>query len=66
VRLTQKEIEEMCSISATTVSRAENGYVYYISYGNLEIIAEAIDTSLDYLLCRTNEIKTYEGGAYQY
>jgi transcriptional regulator with XRE-family HTH domain len=56
----------MCSISATTVSRAENGYVYYISYGNLEIIAEAIDTSLDYLLCRTNEIKTYEGGAYQY
>jgi transcriptional regulator with XRE-family HTH domain len=68
VMLTQKAIEEMYSgfISTGTVSRAENGHVYEIAYGYLEIIAKAIDVSLDYLLCRTDKLKTYAGGPYLY
>ena len=63
------QVEVACqthNVSTGTVSRVETGQVDQVTYGRLIAIAETLDTSPDYLLCRTDEIATYSGGQYLY
>lgn len=68
VELTQDDVVQLAKeeVSATTVSRLENGKVYEICLGKIYRVAEAIDVHPDYLLCHTDEIRTFRGGLYLY
>ena len=56
--LTQKQISKVLNCTQQTYSRYETGEIT-IDVNNLEKLADFYNTSTDYLLGRTNEIKPY-------
>ena len=56
--LTQKQISKVLNCTQQTYSRYETGEIT-IDINNLEKLADFYNTSTDYLLGRTNEIKPY-------
>lgn len=48
--LTQEQLAELCNVSLGTISRVETGKTM-VSIEMLLIIAESLDTDINYLLC---------------
>lgn len=56
--LLQKDIAKILNVSQQTYSRYETGEIS-IDKNSLIILADYYQTSIDYLLCRTDERKPY-------
>lgn len=56
--LLQKDIAKILNVSQQTYSRYESGEIS-IDKNSLIILADYYNTSVDYLLCRTDERKPY-------
>ncbi len=56
--LTQKEIAKILNMTQVQYSRYETG-VRLIPIDKLNILANYYNTSVDYLICRTDERKSY-------
>lgn len=56
--LTGKEISQILNISPSHYSRIENG-VYQLDYNGLRTLALFYNTSIDYILGITNDIKPH-------
>lgn len=54
-RLTQKELGKQVNVSAQVISNWERGYTPNINHDDLIRLADALETSVNYLLCRTND-----------
>lgn len=56
--LLQKDVAKILNVSQQTYSRYETGEIS-IDKNSLIILADYYNTSVDYLLCRTDERKPY-------
>lgn len=64
--MTQKAIGEMAEVAAATVCRIENGYINEMAYKIIIAICQALDISVGYILCWTDEMRTFSGGRFRY